>query len=207
MIQNIDWKRVFHLRLVAGLVSVIVGLILVFYPQIEKEASDVRQEKLIQAFQQLGDENLQENAAQMTELQVNDNQLQILDGARGVIRIPKIDLEMLIFEGVEETSLSKGTGIIEPEKEFGVHNVGLAGHRGIVYGKQFNRLDELESYDEIEIETKTGKYEFVIVKTSVVNRTEVGVLSDKKEPYLTLVTCTPICKKKSGRSAHRPSKA
>lgn len=39
--------------------------------------------------------------------------------------------------------------MIEPEKEFGINNVGLAGHRAITHGKQFNRLDELAPNDEI----------------------------------------------------------
>ncbi len=37
------------LRIVASLAFVITGLLLIFYPQIEKEASDSRQEKLIQS--------------------------------------------------------------------------------------------------------------------------------------------------------------
>lgn len=182
------------MRIVASLVFVITGLFLLFYPQIEKGASDVKQEKLIQAFERLGDEKFQENATEITELQVDDNQLELLEGARGVVRIPKIDLEMMVFEGSTEASLNKGAGLIEPEKEFGINNVGIAGHRGIIYGKQFNRLDELEPDDEIEINTKAGRYEFVIVNTFVIDEKEVDVLTDKKEPFITLVTCTPIGK-------------
>ncbi|ERI10213.1 class D sortase [Aneurinibacillus aneurinilyticus] len=175
----------------------ITGLFLLFYPQIEKEILDAKQKELIEAFEQLGNTSAHLETASTTEVQANQAQDQIewLDGARGVIRIPKIDLQMLIFEGANETSLSKGIGMIEPEKEFGINNVGLAGHRAVTHGRLFNRLDELAPNDEIEIKTKTNIYEFVIVRTFVVDRKEVGVLTDKKEPYLTLVTCTPIGKK------------
>lgn len=182
------------MRIVASLVFILTGLFLFFYPQFEKEALDNKQEKLIQAFEQLGDEQFQENVSEIADVQINDHQMELLEGARGIVRIPKIDLEMMVFEGSTESSLSRGVGLIEPEKEFGVNNVGIAGHRGVVYGKQFNRLDELQPNDEIEIRTNSGNLEFVIVHTSVIDETEVEVLADKEEPYITLVTCTPIGK-------------
>ncbi|WP_312109051.1 class D sortase [Brevibacillus reuszeri] len=183
------------MRIAWSIGFILIGLLLLSYPQIEKKVSDAKQEKLIEAFEQLG--NMSEQLEAMPTTSVDPippapEQLTILDGARGVIRIPKIDLQMMIFEGSTETSLSKGVGMIEPKKQFGINNVGLAGHRAIAYGKQFNRLDELAPDDEIEIKTKTDIYEFVVVKTFVVNRTEVEVLSDSKEPLLTFVTCTPI---------------
>lgn len=166
-----------------------------FYPKIEKKVSDAKQKKLIETFRQLGNTRAHLEISPTTEVQVNhaQNQMGLLDGARGIIRIPKIDLEMLIFEGANETSLRNGVGMIEPEKRFGINNIGLAGHRAITYGKQFNRLDELVPNDEIKIKTST--YEFVVVQTFVVDRSEVEVLTDKKEPFLTLVTCTPTGKK------------
>lgn len=163
------------------------------YPQIEREVEDTKQEKLIQTFKQLGD--VSEYTEQESSTEVQETGLELLEGARGIIYIPKIELEMLIFEGAGKVPLSKGTGMIEPEKEFGMNNIGVAGHRSTTFGKQFNRLDELERNDEIKVETKTGTYVYVIVQKFVVNRTEVDVLADQKEPMLTLVTCTPIGKK------------
>ncbi|GIO07676.1 sortase [Brevibacillus reuszeri] len=183
------------MRIAWGIGFILIGILLLSYPQIEKRASDAKQQQLIEAFEQLGTISEQVEAIPTTDvapIPPATEQLALLDGARGVIRIPKIDLQMMIFEGSGEAALSKGVGMIEKEKQFGKSNVGLAGHRAIAYGKQFNRLDELAPSDEIEIRTKTDTYEFVVVETFVVNRTEVEVLSDKKEPLLTLVTCTPV---------------
>lgn len=168
-----------------------------FYPQIEKKVSGAKQKKLIETFEQLGNTRVHLEISPTTEVQVNhaQNQMELLDGARGIIRIPKIDLEMLIFEEANGTSLRKEVGMIEPEKRFGINNIGLVGHCAITYSKQFNRLDELVPNDEIEIKTKTGTYEFVVVQTFVVDCSEVEVLTDKKKPFLTLVTCTPTGKK------------
>lgn len=181
------------MRYVWSFVFVSAGLLLLFYPQIEREVEDTKQEKLIQTFKQLGE--VSEYTEQESTTEVQETGLELLEGARGIIYIPKIELEMLIFEGAGKVPLSKGSGMIEPEKEFGMNNIGVAGHRSTTFGKQFNRLDELERNDEIKVETKTGTYVYVIVQKFVVNRTEVDVLADQKEPMLTLVTCTPIGKK------------
>ncbi|WP_048601379.1 class D sortase [Rubeoparvulum massiliense] len=196
------------MRLVWGICSILIGLVFILYPQIEKVALDAEQKALIEAFEGLGTINdaMESTLPQLPQL--NDQQqlnyppqqqefshadeLALLDGVKGVIRIPKIDAALPIFDGAGEASLRKGVGIIESEKEFGVHNVGLAGHRAIAYGKQFNRLDELMPDDEIEVQTRTHIYQFTVVQSFVVDRTEVGVLADQEEPLITLVTCTPI---------------
>lgn len=173
---------------------ILAGLFLLFYPQWETAVSAQKQEQLIVAFEQLSNvsEQIETAASEDPPAPQIQEPLAMLEGARGVIRIPKIDLKMMIFEGADKHALSKGVGLVEPDKEFGVNNVGLAGHRGITHGKQFNRLDELAPNDEIEIKTKTATYQFVVVKAFVVDRTQVEVLEDQKKPLITLVTCTPV---------------
>jgi len=163
----------------------------------EKKLFDTEQQQIIEAFENLGDASSNEETAWSIEVQASADveELGILDGARGIIRIPKIDLEMMIFDGATPSSLTKGIGMIEPDKQFGIHNIGLAGHRSITHGKQFNRLDDLALHDIVEIQTESRNYEFEIVRTFVVDQTEVNVLKDGQEPLLTLVTCTPLGKK------------
>lgn len=177
-------------RFVVGIGFVIVGLLLLFYPQIERVVSSAEQKQLIDAFEQLGTLELDELIAENEIEQLEERP--ILKDARGIIRIPTIDAELMIFESILETALSRGVGMIEPDKEIGKNNVGLAGHRAIAHGKLFNRLDELKENDTLFVQTKTNSYEFTVVETFVVDRTEIDVLQDKPEPYLTLVTCTPV---------------
>jgi len=93
------------LRIKFGVIFIISGLLLLFYPQIEKKALDKRQEELIQAFLQIGDGIDYEVAPQHVEAEVDQEQLEQLDGARGIVRIPKIDLEMMVFDGSSDTVL------------------------------------------------------------------------------------------------------
>lgn len=196
------------MRFFIGGLLIIFGCSLLFYPKIEKVFFDVKQQELIEAFERIAyfeypDDydtlevpNLDQlQSFQTSEREKSNEYLELLDGAEGIIRISKIDLEILVFKGADETSLKKGVGIIEPEKKIGVNNVGIAGHRGIAHGKQFNRLGELTINDEIEIFTRDGIFEFIVVETFVVDQKEIEVLNDKDEPFITLVTCTPIGKR------------
>lgn len=181
------------MRVLVGIGFILAGLAFLFYPQWELERHDQKQKQLIYAFEQMGSVSEHVPAEKTTAPTAQTSApAALLAGAKGVIRIPKIDLEMIIFAGADSLVLNKGAGMIEPDKEFGKNNVGLAGHRGATRGKQFNRLDELAPNDEIDIQTKTAHYRFVIVKTFVVDRTQVEVLDDQAEPLLTLVTCTPV---------------
>lgn len=191
------WKGDVILRRIISFCLILLGFCLLFYPQIEKKFFDTKQEQLLEAFENLGDTSSYGETVSPTEVQASsdEQELSLLDGARGIIRIPTIDLEMVIFDGATPNSLTKGIGMIEPYKKIGIHNIGLAGHRSTTSGKQFNRLDELTLHDNVDIQTESGNYEFEIVRTFVVDQSEIEVLKDGDEPLLTLVTCTPLGKK------------
>lgn len=188
------------LRKIVGILLMFIGLVVVCYPQLEKQHYDRDQQQLVRSFEQLGNTEQIEQASNQSEdtlavreyAQRTDEKSELLEGARGILNINKIDLEMVIFDGTSNETLSKGIGMIEPKKEFGVNNIGLAGHRAVAKGKQFNRMNELRVNDEIQVTTQEGTYEFVIVDTFVVHQSEVSVLDDQEEPLLTLVTCTPL---------------
>ncbi|MFT4415007.1 class D sortase [Fredinandcohnia humi] len=159
---------------------------MIVQPQLEKREFEKEQEKLVAAFKEIA--TIHEDSEPIQKGEDHSS----LSGVRGILIIPKIDVEMLIFEGVGDSSLRNGVGMIEPDKEIGVHNIGLAGHRGVQFGKQFNRLDELVVNDEIHITQGTTKYTFIVKEKFVVDRTRVDVLEEMDTAYLTLVTCTPI---------------
>jgi len=198
------------LRRVVGLLVLLAGIALVFYPQIEKMFYDHEQQALIDSFEQLGDTELLQHLSTDAEgvIQTDDvlnveksiasddgkKDKQMLEGAQAILRIDSIDLEMIVFNGATANNLSKGAGIVEPKKKFGVNNVGLAGHRALVKGKQFNRLDELEPNDIIEVTTQDGVLKYEVTRNFVVPKTQVSVLNDTGTPLITLITCTPVGK-------------
>ncbi|WP_342514445.1 class D sortase [Sporosarcina sp. FSL K6-1522] len=186
------------MRKVLGICLVLIGLAVVFYPQFKNYTYDREQQQLLTSFQQLGDTDLLEQLstdAETVTIDPNDDLAKQLEGARGILTIDKIDVEMIVFDGAGVEALSKGAGMIEPKKEFGVNNIGIAGHRAVAKGKQFNRLGELNIDDEIQVTTQDGTYTFIITDTFVVHQSDISVLQDKDEPLITLVTCTPLGKR------------
>ncbi|GAB6106332.1 class D sortase [Fusibacter bizertensis] len=112
----------------------------------------------------------------------------------GKIKISKIDLIMPILMGATEKNLNRGATVINGTSDFGViGNVGIAGHRGRSYGIFFNRLDEIEQGDVIEVTTNKTVYKYTVYETLIVEPTDVSVLyRNDKDKILTLVTCDPV---------------
>lgn len=190
------------LRRWIGWLFLLAGLLLVSYPLLKKIAFDRQQQQLLATFEKLGEMG-QADLAMETEIELpslkkptaDNSQNAMLEGARGLLKIPKIDLGMIIFDGVSETELAKGVGMIEPQKEFVHHNVGLAGHRSVAKGQQFNRLGELREGDEITVDTADETLRYKVIDTFVIHQSEISVLDDAEKPLLTLVTCTPLGKR------------
>lgn len=114
--------------------------------------------------------------------------------AIGRIEIPKIEVNIPILEGTSKTNLKVGAGHITGTAKLGsIGNAALAAHRGHTYGRLFNRLDELEVGDTINITTGEGSYEYTVYKILVVSPDDISVLyQSKEERILTLITCTPL---------------
>ncbi|NLG04969.1 MAG: class D sortase [Clostridia bacterium] len=112
----------------------------------------------------------------------------------GVLRISKIDLEEAVKEGSSSSVISSALGHMEETALPGtIGNCAIAGHRNYVFGRFFNRLNEVEAGDTVEIETLNGIYQYTVTESYVVEPEDVSVLSqDTKQSELTLITCTPL---------------
>lgn len=112
------------------------------------------------------------------------------------IRIPKIDLNMIVVEGVGLDQLAKGPGHYRGTAMPGQEgSVGIAGHR-TGWGSPFIDLDRLSKGDRIIVETKReGRFVYRVTGTTVVDPGDVWVLEGDPDSTarftLTLTTCTP----------------
>lgn len=120
----------------------------------------------------------------------------------GTISIPKIELKMALMEGADKRSLRGGAGWLPTSAEMGTAgNCAVFGHRMKKFGRHFNRLDELESGDRIELRDAQGHtYTYVVTGKEVI---APKALTERLGAYtagfhLTLVTCTP-----TGVGSHR----
>jgi sortase A len=111
------------------------------------------------------------------------------DRPLAVLRIPKIHLEVPVYNDTDDLTLNRGVGRILGTAQVGEGgNLGIAGHRDGF----FRGLKDVAPDDEIEL-VRTGTTErYAIKKIEIVNPEDVSVLSPTPAPSLTLVTCFPF---------------
>lgn len=115
--------------------------------------------------------------------------------ALGYIVIPKIDVNLPIYSGIDEEVLKRGVGHLEqssyPLGGESTHCV-LTGHRGLPNAALFTDLDKLELGDEFYLHVLDEVLAYKVDQIKVVEPNESGDLEiEEGMDYCTLVTCTP----------------
>ena len=109
-----------------------------------------------------------------------------------VLRIPKLNIDHTIVQGVDWEALKLGIGQVPngttPSDLNG--NVVLAAHNDI-YGELFRYLDQLEPGDKFQIQTKSRLYNYTITKWDIYEPTAVEVMDPRGQPTSTLISCYP----------------
>lgn len=103
------------------------------------------------------------------------------------IRIPKVGLDSLIFEGVDLDTLSRGPGHWPGSALPGrVGNMVIAGHR-VTWTRPFYDLDMLAPGDVVEV----GAYRYVVDRSFVVDPEDVWIIDPTPDATLTMFACHP----------------
>jgi sortase A len=106
-----------------------------------------------------------------------------------VLQIPKIHLEVPVFNGTDDATLNRGVGRVPGTAEIGQRgNMAIAGHRDGF----FRGLKDIGPGDTLNLVTPNKTIHFVIERTEVVQPEDVSVLADTGIRSLTLVTCFPF---------------
>jgi sortase A len=109
--------------------------------------------------------------------------------AIGILRIPKIHVEVPILEGTDDLTLNRGVGHVAGTANPGENgNVAIAGHRDGF----FRGLKDIVVGDQIEIATLQRSLTYTIDRITIVERTDLSVLQPRSHASLTLITCYPF---------------
>ena len=190
-----DWWNNFHqARAVASYAEAVANLDQADYERILEEADEYNK-RLAKtgAIWQLNEEEQEEY----------DNQLKINDtGIMGYIDIPKINITLPIYHGIDEKVLQVAIGHIAgtslPVGGKGSHCV-VSGHRGLPSARLFTDLDKLVEGDTWTMTVLGRTVTYEVDQIRVVEPTDLSELQIKKrKDYCTLVTCTPY-----GINTHR----
>lgn len=109
-----------------------------------------------------------------------------------LIEIPKINLSMVVVEGVSVADLKKGPGHYPGTPLPGqAGNVVISGHR-TTYLHPFRNVDQLAAGDPIYLTTPDGiRHTYLVSTLTTVLPTDVAVVDNTPDDRLTLTTCTP----------------
>jgi sortase A len=106
-----------------------------------------------------------------------------------MLSIPKLGLDVPVFDGTSELTLNRGAGRIVGTARPGEQgNIGIAAHRDGF----FRGLKDIQVGDRIELSVLRRKFVYTVDNITVVKPTEVTVLKARPQPSLTLVTCYPF---------------
>ena len=208
-----------RLPLVFIFLVLLAGIGLFMYPIVSNWYGEYTAHTSIESYdktiQKVGDQaimKMQKDAdAYNKALSANDNKkvssmnyddLLAVTDSIAYIEIPKINVYLPIFHGMDEEALQKGIGHMEgtslPVGGSSTHCV-LAGHTGLPSANLFTDLDQLINGDYFYIHAldKVLAYKVDQIKTVLPYETD-DIQITKSEDYVTLVTCTPY-----GINSHR----
>jgi sortase A len=109
-----------------------------------------------------------------------------------IIQIPRIELDMVVVQGTDRASLTKGPGhYVETAMPWDKRGrVGIAGHR-TTYLHPFWSLDELKNGDRIRLITRRGQFDYSVTRVFIIQPWEDYVLDQTRKRTLVLTTCHP----------------
>ena len=111
------------------------------------------------------------------------------DAPLAILRIPKLRLEVPVFDGTEEWTLNRGAGRIIGTARLGEPgNTGIAAHRDGF----FRGLKDIGLGDALELTTPRGTERYVVTQIQITTPEDVSVLRPTDTASLTLVTCYPF---------------
>lgn len=107
----------------------------------------------------------------------------------GRIEIPRIGVAVAVLQGTTSRTLRLGVGHIDGTALPGESgNIGIAGHRDTF----FRNLKDIRGGDEIILQTISGIYRYDVDWIQITGPSDGGIIADKTESALTLVTCYPF---------------
>lgn len=196
------------MRRYIAVLLIIIGISLLSYPKLREACYDRQQRKLLeeltQSWGELDEyeddatvEDTSEEAEDVFEENPDDYLAQYIEThAEGLLKIDKIKLRLPILKGATKKNLDISAASLEGSGKPGeAGNYCISAHRSRSYGRQFNRLDELETGDRVEVIQRDVTYTYEVFEKLVVRAEDTWVLLPRgEEKLLTLITCDYSCK-------------
>ena len=111
------------------------------------------------------------------------------DAPLAVLSVPRLGIEVPVYEGTDDLTLNRGAGRIAGSARPGEPgNMGIAAHRDGF----FRKLKDVGKGDRVQLSASRTTFEYVVDDVEIVDPSNVSVLDPRAKPSLTLVTCYPF---------------
>ena len=116
---------------------------------------------------------------------------QIGEDAVGVLEIPSANIQGIIKEGVEYSTLDRYIGMFNGSAKPGQKgNFCVAAHNNTCT-QIFRNLDSVKNGDLVHIRTRKAEYTYKVYDKFIVEPTQTEVLGKSNKKIITIITCTP----------------
>ncbi len=201
----------------------VIGLSVMLYPTVSNFINQRNQSKAVSAYKETVSQMTEEDMSSYFQAAYDynaalasldggfydpsdagdyENTLNVGNGVMGYITIEKLNVELPIYHGTDETVLEVAAGHLKgtslPVGGTSTHAV-ISAHRGLPSAKLFTDIDKLEEGDIFTITILDQLLTYEVDKISIVLPDEVEDLQIVEgEDLCTLMTCTPY-----GINTHR----
>jgi sortase A len=105
------------------------------------------------------------------------------------LRIPRLAIDVPVFDGTHRTTLDRGAGLVTGTTALGqTGNSVVSAHRD----KHFKPLQHAQVGDVIEVEIGDEVQSFEVEEIFITDPLDLGVLDPTTSQVLTLITCFPF---------------
>lgn len=191
---------------------IIAGISIALYPEVKWGYSRWQQEKVMHELEEYMNKedtdtaqpesgsgnngNTQNDSSKNKQTSQDDKASEIRDEyikkhLEGILKIPRINLNMPVLKGATNKNLAISPSSIEGTGKAGEFcNYCIAGHHSYLYGHQFNRLGELKVGDKIIFQSIEGVFTYTVRNIYLVHPTDTSHLKPQKgQRLITLITC------------------
>lgn len=173
------------LRKIIGTVFIIIGIGLISVTGFMKYETYKKQQEGLESFKNMDSYGENDEVEESTDSSGEKTAISIL-------RIPKINLEIAVVDGVEKEDIKYVVGHFKDSVMPGeIGNLCVAGHRTSNYGQPFKEVDKLQEGDEIIFTYNGGEYVYTVNDSFVVTPYDTYILDNTEDKAtMTLITCT-----------------
>lgn len=201
------------LNIVIGLLLILIGIGLFIVPRLSMEMLRKESNKAVASLTEMTTEQFRENATREVEydfeaissinveqsirrsiLGSQDTINQYKDDIVGQMIIEDLNINLVLFNGINDPKLYVGVTTMKPGQVFGQGNYAIAGHWSSVDDVLLARLPEIQLGTIIKLTDKENVYEYKVYKAELVLATDIHLIEDAMatqhgKPIVSVMSC------------------